>query len=403
MNRGSDVGGTGDRTVLISGGGIAGLTLGILLKENGWDPIVIERDPAMRTEGYMMDFFGTGWDVAERMGLVRDIREVHYPIDNLEYVDHNGNPHFPAVPIERVRRALDGKYAYLSRSDLERILFDRASAAGVPVRFGITIRSVQETDSGVQVTFSDGMSDTFHLLFGADGVHSRVRALLFGQESQFDRFLGYYVAGFHIPSHGYDIGRSLKIYEEPGRVLWCYPLDERCMDAMYIFRHDDIGRLPHEKRLAFVREQFTGAGWIAERVLQEVPSSELIYFDSMTQIVMSAWHKGRIALLGDACGCLTPLAGQGSHMAMAGAYVISRELERYGGDHRRAFPAYEGFLKPLVAKKQDDARRLARQIVPSSGLQMTTRYLLLRMIYSNLFIGRFLGVFGAKSVLSDYT
>jgi 2-polyprenyl-6-methoxyphenol hydroxylase-like FAD-dependent oxidoreductase len=401
MNPGSGARG-GDGTVLISGGGIAGLTLAILLRENGWDPLVIERAPAMRTEGYMMDFFGTGWDVAERMGLVDEIREVRYPIDDLEYVDQSGNPHFPAVPIERVRRALGGNYAYLLRSDLERILFQRASAAGVPVRFGTTVRSLRETGSGVQVTFSDGTSDTFRLVFGADGVHSNVRGLVFGQEPLFDRFLGYYVAGFHAPDHGYGIGRSLKIYEEPGRVLWCYPLDERRMDAMYIFRHDDVGHLPHAQRLAFVREQFEGAGWIAGRVLQDVPSSEPIYFDAMTQIVMSAWHKGRIALLGDACGCLTPLAGQGSHMAMAGAYVIARELERYGGDHLRAFPAYEKFQKPFVAKKQDEARRFARQFVPASGLQMTTRYLLLRMMYSDLFIGRFFTSFGAKSVLAGY-
>ncbi len=402
MNRESDVHGTDDGRVLISGGGIAGLTLGILLKENGWDPVVIERAPAMRTEGYMMDFFGTGWDVAERMGLVDEIREVQYPIDDLEYVDESGSPRFPAVPIERVRRALWGKYAYLRRSDLERILFHRASGAGVPVLFDTTIRSVQETDAGVQVTFSDGTSDTFRLLFGADGVHSRVRELAFGQESQFDRFLGYYIAGFHVPRRGYAIDRALKIYEEPGRVLWCYPLDDRCMDAMYFFRHDDVGRLPHDERLAFVREQYVGAGWIAEEVLREVPSAEPPYFDAMTQIVMPAWHTGRIALLGDACGCLTPLAGQGSHMAMAGAYVIARELRRYSGDHRRAFPAYEQFLKPFITKKQDEARRFAHQFVPSSRLQMTFRYPLLRMTYSDLFIGRLFASFGAKSILSEY-
>ncbi len=388
--------------VLISGGGIAGLTLGILLKENGWDPIVIERAPAMRTEGYMMDFFGTGWDVAERMGLLGEIREVRYPIDDLEYVDRDGNPRFPAVPIERVRRAFDGNYTYLRRSDLERILFRRASAAGVPVRFGTTVRSLRETDSEVEVTFNDGTSDTFGLLFGADGVHSNVRELVFGDETKFARFLGYYAAGFHAHERAHEIDRALKIYEEPGRVLWCYPLDERRMDAMYFFRHDDVGHLSRTQRLAFVRDRYSGAGWIAERLLQEVPSTGPIYFDAMTQIVMAAWHRGRIALLGDACGCLTPLAGQGSHMAMAGAYVIARELERYGGDHRRAFPAYEKFLKPFVAEKQDEARRLARRFVPSSGLQMTTRYLLLRMVYSDLFIRRFLASFGAKSVLAEY-
>lgn len=258
MNRSSDAHVVNDKKVLISGGGIAGLTLGILLKENGWDPLVIERDHALRTEGYLLFFFGTGWDVAERMGIAGDIMEVRYPIDSLEYVDRDGNPIFPAVPIDRLRRALGGKYAFLRRQDLEGILFNRSLASGVPIRFGTTIQSVHEGNAGVNVTFNDGTSDTFRLVFGADGVHSRVRELLFGQESQFDRFLGYYAAAFHASNPGYDLRRSLSLYEEPGRVVWCYPVDDRHMDVLYIFRHDSVGRLPHEKRLAFVREQLKG-------------------------------------------------------------------------------------------------------------------------------------------------
>ncbi len=161
-----------NKKVLISGGGIAGLTLGIPLKEKEWEPLVTERDPAVRTEGYIMDFFGTGWDVADRMGLLSDIRRIHYPIDYLEYVDRNGEPHFPAVPINRVRRAFKGMYAYFRRPDWEIILFNRALASGVEIRFGITIQSIKEEENGLRVVFNDGTASTFQLLFGADGVHS---------------------------------------------------------------------------------------------------------------------------------------------------------------------------------------------------------------------------------------
>ena len=136
-----------DKKVLISGGGIAGLTLGILLKENGWDPLVIERDPALRTEGYLLYFFGTGWDVAERIGLAGEIMKIRYPIDSLEYVDQKGLPIFPAIRIDHVRRIFGGKYTFLRRQDLERILFNRSLSAGVPIRFGTTIQSIHEEDS----------------------------------------------------------------------------------------------------------------------------------------------------------------------------------------------------------------------------------------------------------------
>ncbi|MGB6907834.1 MAG: FAD-dependent monooxygenase, partial [Methyloceanibacter sp.] len=197
---------------LISGGGIAGLTLGILLKEAGFEPLIVEREPALRAEGYMMDFFGSGWDVAERMGLVDELRAIHYPIDALEFVDDQGKP-FVSVPIDIVRRALGGKYVYLRRSDLEGILYERAQADGVVVRFGSSIAALNQDGDKVDVTFDDGADAPFDLVFGADGVHSKVRTLEFGDEQQFDRFLGAYVAAFHLKHHSFDLDRALKLHE----------------------------------------------------------------------------------------------------------------------------------------------------------------------------------------------
>jgi 2-polyprenyl-6-methoxyphenol hydroxylase-like FAD-dependent oxidoreductase len=387
--------------VLISGGGIAGLTLAILLKEKGWNPLVIERSPVLRPEGYMMDFYGTGWDVAGRMGLIDEIRNLPHPIETLEYIDSRGTPRFPPVPIDRIRRALDCRYAYVRRPDLERILFNRATAAGVPVKFGTEIDSIHEGGSEVEVRFNDGTTDAFALLFGADGVHSRVRELVFGEESQFDRFLGYYVAAFRFNRGNNDFGRSVKMYEEPCRICWAYPIGPDQMEAGYAFCHVDMGHLPREARLPFVKEQVRGMGWIAEDLLQERDDVPL-YFDSAIQIVMPTWHTNRIALLGDACGCLTLLAGQGSHMAMAGAYIIARELERNNGDCRAAFPAYETFMKPHVRRKQDEAARTANAFVPQSKFEMLYRYPLLRIAFSEFFIRRLFAGFGAKSILADY-
>ncbi|HTY14930.1 MAG TPA: FAD-dependent monooxygenase [Methanoregulaceae archaeon] len=390
-----------DKDVLISGGGIAGLTLAILLKERGFEPLVIERAPALRTEGYMMDFFGTGWDVAERMGLIDDINKLPRPIDTLAYIDRRGSPRFPPVPIDRIRRALDGKYAYLRRPDLERILFDRATAAEVPVKFGTEIEWIHEGSSDVEVRFSDGTAGEFALLFGADGVHSRVRELAFGKESQFARFLGYYVAAFHFNRGKYDTGRSVNMYEEPCRICWAYPIGQDRMESGYAFCHDDIGHIPREERLRFVKEQIRGMGWIAEELLRERDDDPL-YFDSATQIVMPSWHTNRIALLGDACGCLTLLAGQGSHMAMAGAYVLARELEKHRGYHIEALSAYENFLKPHVGKKQDEAARTAKEFVPHSRFEMLYRYPLMRIAFSGFFVRKLFAGFGAKSILAGY-
>lgn len=390
-----------NKKVLISGGGIAGLTLGILLKEKGWEPTIIERDPAVRTEGYIIDFWGTGWDVAERMGIAEDLRKITYPITSLQYVDANGAPYL-SLPVASVRNALGGKYTYLQRSDLERILFERANAVGLHVVFGTTIQSLQDNGTEVDVTFSDGSTGSCALVFGAGGVHSRVRELAFGPESQFDRFLGYYVGAFHLENNKYDIGTAVTIYEESDRSLWVYSLGGNKMSAVYIFRHKDIGYVPPQERLPLLQKAYRGAGWITENILSDLRETDPIFFDSATQIVMPSWSKGRVALLGDACACLTLLAGQGSHLAMAEAYVIATELERHNGDHIRAFAAYEEALKATTVKKQKDAVRISRFFLPSKNSIIPLRRLIERTFFNRLFIRAGLKFFGTKSVLSDY-
>jgi 2-polyprenyl-6-methoxyphenol hydroxylase-like FAD-dependent oxidoreductase len=238
-------------------------------------------------------------------------------------------------------------------------------------------------------------------VFGADGVHSGVRRLIFGEQRQFERFLGGYVAAFHLKRHKFAIGRALKLHEEPDRVAAFYPLDDKRVDATYVFRHDEVQLLP-EDRLSFVRKEFKGAGWIAEAMLKAYRAKEPIYFDSLTQIEMPHWHQGRVALLGDACGCLTLLAGQGSHLAMAGAYVIARELQRHDGDYAAAFAAYQAMLKPAVTKRQKDAAAMAHYFIPSARSRPWLRRLTIKLIFSPPVLPLMFRWFGAKSVLEGY-
>ena len=229
-----------------------------------------------------------------------------------------------------------------------------------------------------------------------------MRELAFGPEAQFDRFLGYCVAAFHVEDHGYGVGTALAIYEEPNRSLWLYSLGANRLSAMYIFRHGDMGYVPPQRRASLMKKTYQGSGWIAEKILDDFPNTEPIFFDTATQIVMPSWSKGRIALLGDACACLTLLAGQGSHMAMAEAYVLAQELERHGDDQRSAFAAYERILKSATVKKQRDAVRIFKIFVPSQRSFAPLRRLFQKLFFSNLLIKYGLKVFGLKSVLSGY-
>jgi 2-polyprenyl-6-methoxyphenol hydroxylase-like FAD-dependent oxidoreductase len=382
--------------ILISGGGIAGLTLAIELRRNGFDCLVIEREAGLREEGYMMDFFGTGWDVAERMGLTERLRAVRYPIDALEFTDAAGTPYLH-VPIERVRRALADKYVYLRRQDLEHILAARAREAGVELRYAGSLAALEDRGTAVHARFEDGSEEVFSLVVGADGVHSRVRALVFGEERQFARFLGLYVAAFHLARGNLPIGRAVKICETTDLMAMVYPLDAQRLDATFVIRHGEM-QIDRAARAAFLRGRTAGAGAMMQEMMRGLTDDTPLYFDSVTQIVMPQWYKGRVALIGDACGCLTLLAGQGSHMAMAGGYVLAQELARRP-DHSAAFAAYQTLLKPHVDKKRRDAARFASIFVPGANSRPWLRRLALRLLFSRPLIRLGFASFGARSVL----
>jgi 2-polyprenyl-6-methoxyphenol hydroxylase-like FAD-dependent oxidoreductase len=302
------------------------------------------------------------------------------------------------MPIERMRRALDDKYVYLRRGDLERILAERARAVGIDVRYGNSLAALTDRGDKIEARFAGGGEETFDLVVGADGVHSRVRELVFGPQAQFARFIGLYVGAFHLSRGKLPIAREVKLYEEADRMMFLYPLSGERLDSTFVFRHGAM-EVPKAERFDFLRESYRGCGWIAEDVIAAHQEGEPVFFDDVTQIVMPQWHKGRVALIGDACGCLTLLAGQGSHMAMAGAYVLAQELARQP-DHAAAFAAYQAFLKPAVDKRQRDAARFAGLFVPKRTSRPWLRRLTLRLIFSRAVLPLVLKFFGSKSVLA---
>ena len=386
-----------EKRILISGGGIAGLTFAIELKRRGFDPLLIERKVSFARRRLHDGFLRLRLGRRRAHAPHRNTARRALPDRELEFVDAQSKA-YAHYPVERVRRALDNKYVYLRRPDLERILTERAHEVGVDIRYGTSLAALDDCADGVHARFEDGGEDDFALVVGADGVHSRVRELAFGPEAQFARFLGLYVAAFHVPSRGFSIGREVKLYEEPDHFAFLYPLSEAMLDATICFRHAEM-IIPHNDRIGFLREEFRNGGWINKDVIKAYTGKEPIYFDSVTQIVMPQWHKGRVALIGDACGCLTLLAGQGSHMAMAGAYVLAQELA-WHDDYAAAFVAYQGVIKPAIDKRQKSARQFVGLFVPSKNSREWLRRLFIRLFFSPPVLANGLRFFGSKSILA---
>jgi len=382
--------------MLISGGGVAGLTLANWLHRYGFEPVVIEQAAGMRRDGYAIDFFGTGYDVAERMGLIARLQAQQVPIAYVASVNGSGKP-IATLDIALMRKVMRNRYMALMHQTLEEALYE-ALAGDVEVRFGRSLAAVRNSPQAVTVTYDDGTEESFDLLIGADGKHSNTRRLVFGPEEQFGRYLGYHVACYALPDR-YDVGHSWKNYTEPGRLAGAYCSNhEGEIITLFLYASADQGRIAREQRIPRLRESFASMGWITSHLLKDAPDPDAIFLDSVTQIQMPTWHRGRVALVGDACGCPTLISGQGASIAMGGAYILAKALHE-AADYQEAFRTYERLVQPYVKERQKNARDFAKSFVPQSHLGIVAQQVLMKLVLRDACTGLLRRQFGADSLL----
>ncbi|HEY2748976.1 MAG TPA: FAD-dependent oxidoreductase [Polyangia bacterium] len=367
--------------VLVVGAGIAGLSFALCLRRAGHSVVVLEKAHRLRDEGYMIDFFGSGYDAAERLGLLPEIARIHYPVDSLAFVDEDGHERF-ALPYPVLRRLLFGdRHFNFMRGDLEHLLHD-ALPAGTEIRFGTTVDQLDNIGGGVEVKLSDGSMQLFDLVVGADGVHSRVRELAFGGEKEFLRPLGYRTLAFIVedPELHALVGNAFRTLTTPGRQVAVYALRGNRVATFFI--HQAEGDAPPDFGLAAARDElrrvYGAMDWLVPDLIVRCGENSQVYFDEVAQIVVPSWHRGRIVLLGDACQCVSLLAGQGASMALAGAYVLAEELAE-GEDIAFALARYENRMQPSIETKQASGRNLARWFVPRGPLRLAMRDLFMRL------------------------
>lgn len=351
------------KTVLISGAGIAGPTLAFWLKAAGFEPTLIERAPALRTGGYVIDFWGLGYDIAERMGLAEDINRVGYHMRELRIVDDRGK-RITGFGAEIFRELTGGRYVTLGRSDLSRLLFEKIKDT-TEVIFDNEIVGLEQTSGCVEVQLSHGGSRRFDLVIGADGLHSQVRRLVFGPQSRFEKHLGYLVAAFEVSGYRPRDEDIYVLYGLPGRMVGRFTMRDDRMLFLFVFAAGS-GPVPTslEEQKALLRETYRDGKWECPRILEEMDRTDELYFDRVSQIRMDSWSQGRVALVGDAAFCVSLLAGQGSALAMISAYVLAGELANARGGYEEAFKNYEAFLRSYITTKQRGAERFAAAFAP---------------------------------------
>lgn len=325
-------------TVLISGASIAGTSLAYWLNRYGYTVTVVERAPALRPGGQAVDFKGaTHRRVLEQMGVLEDVEQWQTGKTDLHVVDEHDQTQ-AVIPGEFV-----GGDVEILRGDLGQILY-RKTADLCEYRFGDTVTTLTQTDSGVEVEFEKADPQTFDIVLGADGIHSRTRRLVFGPEEQFVKYLGYYyaVAGATAGTDGTAPAQERaigKMYNTPGRLA---VLGGSKAPELFVFASEklDDRRSDVQAQKEILRRLYAGAAWHVPEMLDRLDDVDDFYFDSISRVHMDAYTQGRIALVGDSAYGNT-LGGFGTGLAMVGAYVLAGELALAHGDHRQAFAKYD--------------------------------------------------------------
>ncbi|HET8710538.1 MAG TPA: FAD-dependent monooxygenase [Spongiibacteraceae bacterium] len=341
------------RSVLISGAGIAGPALAYWLDKAGIRAVIVERAAAPRPGGQAIDIRGVALEVIERMGLLVAARELRTQMRGFSTVDGDGKELWRSENMTLTGGVIDNPDIEILRDDLSNLLIE-ALPADTEIIFGEDIAQISDGDDGVAVKFASGAVRHFDLVIGADGIGSRVRSWVFGDDAQFLHSLNFALAIFSAPNHV-----ELKDWQvscrDGAQNCLVYPVrDNRELRVCIGFpiALADVLRLDLDAQKALVASEADGLGWEVPRLLAAMNSAPDFYLGAVAQVKMPSWTQGRVALLGDAAFCPSPFSGQGTSLALVGAYVLARELARTPADFAAAFSRYEARMCPFVDLNQ---------------------------------------------------
>ncbi|NHN25269.1 FAD-binding monooxygenase [Flavobacterium jejuense] len=334
------------KSVLISGASIAGLTMAYWMKRYGYKVTVVEIGVAPRMGGSPIDVRGDSLDTAKRMGIFDAIKAARLTM-GLEFLNGKGEVE-GKIKVNELGAIRPGEDTEIRRDDLVNILYSTVKE-GVEYKFSNRITLLNQDEEKVEVTFKDGTSETYDFVFGADGIHSGVRNLVFGKEEQYSHFLNFYYTGFPV-----DVSLGKKnygqVYTTTKGFAVIYHYSDVFADGFIAFKSSENISFDYkdtEAQKQIVLDNFKETGWKVTELKEALVKANHFYFDQGCQIKMETWTNGRVALIGDAGYAPAFPTGMGSTLAMQGATTLADALAE-NEDYKIAFQKYNEMFRPTV-------------------------------------------------------
>ncbi|MDB5155817.1 MAG: FAD-binding monooxygenase [Mucilaginibacter sp.] len=349
-----------NKKILVSGASIAGLSTAYWMNKLGYRVTVVEIANQPRTAGAAVDIKETAVDDVKRMGIFEQLKANRLNVEMIAFKNADDTT-AGSISLKNESNELPDDEIEIERDKFMGIVYGGLKN-DVEFMFNNSITALNETEDHIQAIFKNGAQRAFDLVIGCDGLHSGVRKIWFGHETEYTHFLEAYFS-LTIVNKLLVKQKTMHLYGEPNKAIMLNAYKNKT-DIIFCFNSEK--EIPYDYRdtneqRKIIAEQFAGLNWRTAELLEEVQHADNFYFDKFCQVKMPSWTKGRVALVGDAGYCASPAAGMGASLSVIGATALADALQKHNGDFELAFRDYNKDLRPFIEEVQATAEFNVRE------------------------------------------